>query len=127
MTTGLEHGIAEDSARTWIEGGRREEVVPAALRPPAPGTVGPRERHRLLWERHALRRVRAREHLAGALDPERGLPVAATSTVVTYLRALLRRRAGLVLLVTLANALAAGAALAVPMLLGRLVDAVVGA
>ncbi|WP_238329772.1 ABC transporter ATP-binding protein [Ornithinimicrobium humiphilum] len=46
---------------------------------------------------------------------------------MTYLRGLLRSRGGLVVVVTLANAFAAGAGLAVPMLLGRLVDAVVEA
>ena len=125
MTSTLDHGIAADSARTWVDGGADEPVVPGILRPPGAGTVGAGERHRLLWQRHALRRERARAHLVTALDPERGLPVAATSTVVAYLRSRLRRRAGLVVLVTLANALAAGAALAVPMLLGRLVDTVV--
>jgi ABC-type multidrug transport system fused ATPase/permease subunit len=79
----------------------------------------------MLWERHALRRQRAQEHLAEALDPERGLPVATSGTVLDYLRGLLRRRAGLVVAVTLANALAAAAGLAVPLLLGRLVDTMV--
>src|SRR5699024_11254851 len=46
-------------------------------------------------------------------------------TVPDYLRGLLRRRAGLVVTVTLANALAAAAGLAVPLLLGRLVDTMV--
>ncbi|MGO0576978.1 ABC transporter ATP-binding protein [Ornithinimicrobium panacihumi] len=123
----LDHGIAEESSRTWRAAGDGPPVIPDELRPPAAGSVGLRRRHRLLWERHALRRVRAQEHLGTALDPERGLPVAATSTVVAYLRGLLRRRGGLVLVVTLANALAAGAALAVPMLLGRLVDTIVEA
>lgn len=124
--TSLDHGIADESARTWVEAATREPVIPAELRPPGPD-VGLRERHRLLWGRHALRRTRAQEHLSTALDPTRGLPVASSSTVVTYLKALLRRRGGLVVLVTLANALAAVAALAVPMLLGRLVDTIVAA
>ena len=127
MSSALDHDLSHASASTWRADARREPVVPEPLRPPAPGTVGLRERHRLLWERHALRRARARAHLATALDPERGLPVASTATVVAYLKGLLRRRGWLVLVVTLANALAAGAALAVPMLLGRLVDAVVAA
>ncbi|GGK64513.1 ABC transporter ATP-binding protein [Ornithinimicrobium pekingense] len=125
MTLGT--GLGADSARTWRDPADRPPPVPEALRPPAPGTVGPRERHRLLWERHRLRRERALTHLRESQDPERGLPVAPPGTVVRYLRGLLRRRAGLVVVVTLANALAAAAGLAVPLLLGRLVDVVVEA
>ena len=121
----LDERLRADSARTWSEQQQRPPAVPDALRPPGPGSVPPRERHRLLWERHALRRQRAQEHLGQALDPERGLPVATSRTVVDYLRGLLRRRAALVVAVTLANALAAAAGLAVPMLLGRLVDTLV--
>ncbi|HSP60946.1 MAG TPA: ABC transporter ATP-binding protein [Ornithinimicrobium sp.] len=112
---------------TWVDRGGEEPAVPAVLRPPAPGSVGLRERHRLLWQRHDVRRRRAEAHLAVALDPVRGLPVASTPTVVRYLGGLLRSRAALVLLVVLANGLAAAAGLAVPLLLGRLVDAVVDA
>ncbi|GAA1170082.1 ABC transporter ATP-binding protein [Ornithinimicrobium humiphilum] len=122
----LDTRLAEDSARTWREPGHRPSAVPEELRPPAPGTPT-RERFRLLWERHRLRRQRAEEHLQKSQDPERGLPVASSGTVMTYLRGLLRSRGGLVVVVTLANAFAAGAGLAVPMLLGRLVDAVVEA
>ncbi|WP_238695147.1 ABC transporter ATP-binding protein [Ornithinimicrobium flavum] len=121
----LDERLRADSARTWSQEPQRPPAVPVALRPPAPGSVTRRERHRLLWERHSLRRQRAEDHLAEALDPRRGLPVASSRTVLDYLRGLLRRRAGLVLTVTLANALAAAAGLAVPLLLGRLVDTMV--
>jgi ABC-type multidrug transport system fused ATPase/permease subunit len=116
-----------DRAATWAD--RREDgpAVPQALQPPPPGSAGLRERHRALWQRHDLRRRRAEEHLVTALSPERGLPVAPTPTVLRYLAGLLRARAPLFLLVVLANGLAAAAALAVPLLLGRLVDAVVDA
>ena len=123
----LDTRLAEESARTWRDASDRPPAVPEELRPPRRGTAGLRERHRLLWDRHRLRRDRAVAHLHESLDPERGLPVAAPRTVLTYLRGLLRRRAGLVVAVTLANALAAAAGLAVPMLLGRLVDTVVAA
>ncbi|WP_202613710.1 ABC transporter ATP-binding protein [Ornithinimicrobium cerasi] len=118
---------AAESARTWREAGERAPAVPPDLRPPPRGTVSLRERHRLLWQRHRLRRERARANLLQSRTPVRGLPVAAPRTVVDYLRDLLRRRAWLVTLVTLANALAAAAGLAVPFLLGRLVDRVVAA
>ncbi|MFX0540010.1 ABC transporter ATP-binding protein [Ornithinimicrobium sp. Y1847] len=65
--------------------------------------------------------------MRGSLNPERGLPVATSRTVVDYVGGLLRRRGGLVAVVTLANALAAAAGLAVPLLLGQLVDSVVDA
>lgn len=124
MTDLLDVDLRERSARTWRDAADRAPVVPDLLRPPHPGSVGVRERQRLLWERHALRRERARANLVTALDPDRGLPVATARTVVDYLRGLLRERSRLVVLVTLANALAAAAGLAVPLLLGRLVDAV---
>lgn len=127
MSSPLRQDLREASEATWRAEVERPPVVPDQLRPPAPGTAGTRERHRLLWERHALRRERARANLATALDPERGLPVASSATVVAYLRALLRRRAGLVTVVTATNALAAAAGLAVPFLLGKLVDVVVAA
>ncbi|AXH94797.1 ABC transporter ATP-binding protein [Ornithinimicrobium avium] len=128
-TSALDAARERDSARTWREESDTSAVpvIPDALRPPAPGTVGPRERLRLLRERHRLRRDRAVAHLATSQDPERGLPVASSATVVAYLRGLLGQRATMVVLVTLANALAAAAGLAVPMLLGRLVDQVVAA
>lgn len=116
-----------DSARTWRENTTAAPVIPEALRPPARGSVGLRERHRQLWARHRLRRERAEAYMASALNPERGLPVASAKTVVVYLRGLLQQRAVLLALVIGANALAAAAGLAVPMLLGRLVDEVVTA
>lgn len=122
----LDPTLLADSARTWREpsgDAQDRDPVPAALRPP-PRTVGAAERQRLLWQRHRLRRDRAVAHLETSQNPERGLPVASSATVVAYLRSLLRHRGVLVVVVTLANALAAGAGLAVPMLLGRLVDRV---
>jgi ABC-type multidrug transport system fused ATPase/permease subunit len=119
----LDAAVLADSARTWRDRSVPEPAVPDALRPPA--GAAPRERWRALWARHHLRARRAQEHMASALSPERGLPVAHSRTVLRYLSDLLRRRRNLVILVTLANALAAGAGLAVPLLLGDLVDATV--
>ncbi|WP_299520598.1 ABC transporter ATP-binding protein [uncultured Serinicoccus sp.] len=126
MTSLLDPDLRERSARTWrdADDDPPAPVVPDLLRPPAPGSVGLRERHRLLWQRHALRRERARAHLMTALDPDRGMPVATSRTVMAYLRGLLRERSRLVVLVTLANGLAAAAGLTVPLLVGRLVNAV---
>lgn len=127
MSSPLREDLRERSASTWRDDPRPAPVVPEALRPPAPGSAGTRQRNSLLWQRHRLRRERAQANMVTALDPERGLPVATTSTVLTYLRGLLRRRAALVTVVTATNALAAAAGLAVPLLLGRLVDVVVAA
>ncbi|WP_131105320.1 ABC transporter ATP-binding protein [Ornithinimicrobium sufpigmenti] len=127
MTPTPSQAFQADSERTWRAEGDRPDVIPAELRPPSPGSVPLRERHRQLWARHALRRARAEEYVAGSMSPEHGLPVASPRTVVDYLGGLLRRRAVLVAVVIIANALAAAAGLAVPLLLGRLVDAVVEA
>lgn len=118
-------GFLHDSAETWQDHRDTAPAVPEELRPPARGSVTLRERHRLLWARHSLRRERAEAYMSSSLNPERGLPVASAKTVVVYLRGLLQQRAVLMTLVVLANAFAAAAGLAVPMLLGRLVDEVV--
>ena len=123
----LDTARAAESARTWRDAAERPPAVPDALRAPAAGTVSTGERYRLLWARHRLRRERARDNLVASRTPVRGLPVASSGTVVAYLRGLLGRRWFFVVLVTLANALAAAAGLAVPMLLGRLVDRIVEA
>ena len=119
--SGLDARVLADSARTWREPGAREPVVPEELRPRGGSW---RERNRAVWQRHEVRRRLARSHLAEALDPDRGLPVAPNAEVIGYVRGLLRRRAVLVTVVTLANALAAATGLAVPLLLGDLVDTV---
>ncbi|WP_143554028.1 ABC transporter ATP-binding protein [Serinicoccus sp. CUA-874] len=124
MSDLLDPELRARSARTWRDADDRPPVVPDLLHPPDPGTTRLRDRHRLLWQRHALRRERAQAHLMTALDPDRGLPVARSRTVVDYLRGLLRERSRLVALVILANGLAAATALAVPRLLGNLVDEV---
>lgn len=126
MSTDLSVGtgpVLADSATTWRQDRTPVPPVPAEL--VVDPSLGLRARHRAVWRRHALRRARAEATLAAAQSPERGLPVAPTSHVIDFVGALLRRRIGLVLTVILANALAAGAGLAVPMILGRLVDATI--
>ncbi len=111
------------SKQTWREHSPRGPAVPHQLRPPS-RSVGWRERSRQLWQRHRIRRQRAEDYVASAFSPKRGLPVATSKTVVGFLRAMLLESGGLLALVIVANVLAAGAALAVPMLLGDLVDRV---
>ena len=113
----------DGSALTWREG--RTHITPLPVELTAAPPSGLRARHRALWRRHAVRRARAEATLANALAPERGLPVAESRQVVAFVGGLLRRRAGLLLAVIVANVLSAAAGLAVPMVLGRLVDATV--
>lgn len=119
------HETLADSALTWREDRQSPAAIPAELQ------VDPHlswtERNRALWRRHGLRRERAEQTLADAQSPERGLPVAQPRDVVEFVGGLLRRRIWLVTAVILVNALAAAAGLAVPMILGRLVDATVAA
>lgn len=115
--------LLADSARTWAQDPTPDPPIPAGLLVAPGGTW--RERNRALWARHDLRRQRAQDHLAQSQNPERGLPVAPSHEVRAYLTDLLRRRAGMLTLVTLTNALAAASGLAVPLLLGYLVDATV--
>lgn len=124
-TSSLDGRMLADSARTWQVSGAADSVVPEGLRPPGEGNLGERWRH--LWSRHRIRAGLAQDYLAHALDPERGLPVASSRTVLDYLRSLLRGQRRLLVAVIVANALAAVSALAVPYLLGRLVQATVEA
>ncbi|MDO5711375.1 MAG: ABC transporter ATP-binding protein [Micrococcales bacterium] len=140
----LPEWLAQDSARTWHEpdakccqhadvagsrdaarddeGSARSTVseVPRSLQPPYVGS--PSERIAAWRRRHLLRKERAEEFVARAMSPSAGLPVARERTVLMFMRDLLWARNRLVLLVVLANACAAGAGLAVPRLLGSLVD-----
>ncbi len=110
------------SAETWRDRDTHEPAVPAELIPPA--DAGWRERMSALRKRHLLREQRARDTYAASRSPERGWPVADNQVVLAFLRGLLRdRKAEFCWLVAL-NALAAGAALVVPRLLGTLVDRV---
>ncbi|HET8663909.1 MAG TPA: ABC transporter ATP-binding protein [Nocardioides sp.] len=111
------------SAETWRDPGSREPVVPAELVPP-PRAVGRRARLSALHRRHLLREQRARETYAASRSPERGWPVADNHVVLAFFRGLLRERKSEVFWLLALNALAAGAALVVPRLLGNLVDRV---
>ncbi|WP_034802134.1 ABC transporter ATP-binding protein [Intrasporangium oryzae] len=59
------------------------------------------------------------------MSPKKGLPIASSRAVVGFIGSLLTQRRRLVVAVVLANALAAGAGLLVPRLLGALVDSTV--
>jgi ABC-type multidrug transport system fused ATPase/permease subunit len=111
------------SAATWRDNSATPPVLPPQLG--TPSTDGsPTRRITALRERHRLRRERAERVYAESRSPARGWPVADDRAVVRFVAALVRqRRRSFVALVVL-NALAAVAALAVPRLLGQLIDRV---
>ncbi|MFM6848511.1 MAG: ABC transporter transmembrane domain-containing protein, partial [Terrabacter sp.] len=118
MTTDL----LATSAETWRDRSADPPVIPDALRPPR--HAGPRERNRALWQRHDLRRQRAEDVYAASRNPVRGWPVSGNRAVLAFFGDLVRGRKGSFALMVALNALAAGAALVVPRLLGALVNRV---
>jgi ABC-type multidrug transport system fused ATPase/permease subunit len=114
--------IAEASARTW-DGGVGSPVVPDELRPPQTASVP--QRVAALRRRHLLRERRAQEFVAATMNARTGLPIATNRDVVRFMGRLLSDERRLVVIVVVANALAAGAGLLVPRLLGQLVDSTV--
>jgi ABC-type multidrug transport system fused ATPase/permease subunit len=107
------------SAETW-----REAPEPPAV-PPELFSAGHRPwRERLAaWRgRHLLREQRARDYYAASRRPERGLPVADRTAVLTWLREMLRTRRWMLVVLLGLHALAAIAGLAVPPILGAMVD-----
>lgn len=114
----------EDSARTWQDQTCESPDVPPELIPPTQGSLGDRWRH--LWRRNALREEAAEAYIASSMNPERGLPIASASVVLAYLKGLLAQHRSLLAAVIFVNAVAAVAGLAVPWLLGKIVDSVTG-
>ena len=121
-TSPLPPPLAEESARTW-DAGTTVPAVPEELRPPVAASLG--VRLSALRRRHLLRERRAQEFVADTMSPRKGLPIADSGRVVTFIGSMLSERRLLVGAVVLANALAAGAGLLVPRLLGGLVDSTV--
>jgi ABC-type multidrug transport system fused ATPase/permease subunit len=114
--------LAAESERTWGAATRGADV-PDELRPPAEASVP--ERLAALRRRHLLRERRAQEFVADSMNQRKGLPIADARQVVRFIGRLLGDERALVVTVVLANALAAGAGLLVPRLLGNLVDSTV--
>src|SRR5215213_5231555 len=94
--------------------------VPPELIPPTEVSV--RDRLRAWRQRHLLRERRAQDYFAASQRPERALPVADRRAAATFFGDLIRRRRGPVVLLLALHALAVMAGLAVPRILGRLVD-----
>jgi ABC-type multidrug transport system fused ATPase/permease subunit len=115
----------ETSEETWRDHSVEVPPFPRELVPPPHGT--PRgERLEALHRRHLLREKRAQETYAASRRPERGWPVADNHAVGTFFRGLVRERKAMCFWLIALNALAAGAALVVPKLLGNLVNIVNG-
>jgi ABC-type multidrug transport system fused ATPase/permease subunit len=111
------------SAATWRDRALDPPVLPPELAtPPEQGSVG--DRVTAMRARHLLRRRRAERVYADSRSPARGWPVADDRAVVRFVVAMIRQRRGSFVALVLLNAVAAGAALAVPRLLGGLIDRV---
>jgi ABC-type multidrug transport system fused ATPase/permease subunit len=124
MSTATSDPLAT-SADTWRARADHEPAIPPALVPPR--GVSRRERMAALRRRHLLREQRALDTYAASRNPDRGWPVADNHVVLAFFRGLLRERKGIFTWLVILNALAAGAALVVPRLLGSLVDRTLGA
>jgi ABC-type multidrug transport system fused ATPase/permease subunit len=107
----------------WLEH-PDSDPIPSALRI-VPG-LGWGDRLAAFGVRHRLRRERALAVYADSRNPERGLPVAGNQAAWAFVRRLLATRRGRLAVVVATNLSAAVAGLAVPWLLGGLVDQVVG-
>ncbi len=115
--------LLSTSAATWRDRSLDPPVLPPELAAPPVGAPA-RVRIRALRDRHRLRRQRAEAVYADSRSPARGWPVADNRAVVRFVRARIRERRSAFAALVLLNALAAVAALAVPRLLGQLIDRV---
>ncbi len=111
------------SAATWRDATAAEPALPPELaEPPVDASLS--DRIDALRSRHRLRRERAERVYAESRSPARGWPVADDRAVVRFVIALVRERRRAFAALVAFNGLAAVAALAVPRLLGELVDRV---
>lgn len=117
--------LMADSAETWRAATSREPVLPALL--DAAPSGGPRTRLTHFRRRFVLRRERSERVWEEQKHPKRGLPVAPDSAVLSFMRGLLGEHRRTIVLMIVANALAAVAGLIIPRLLGNLINAVTAA
>jgi ABC-type multidrug transport system fused ATPase/permease subunit len=108
------------SAETWRDGPPPARV-PTELIPQRTGSA--RTRLAAWRRRHELRARRADEFYASSRRPERGLPVADSGSVLRFVRGMVAERPWLATSLLVLHTLAAVAGLLVPIMLGRLVDA----
>ena len=112
--------LLASSVDTWRDVHHDAPAIPPELVPPVGAPVSVRVA--ALRRRHLLRERRAREGYAASRNPARGWPVADNAAVRRFLLGLVESRRRLFVLMVVLNGLAAGAALLVPRLLGRLID-----
>ena len=115
--------LLSTSAATWRDSALAPPVLPLELTTP-PHDTSVRGRLSGLRGRHRLRRERAEKVYADSRSPARGWPVADDRSVVRFVAAMIRERRRSFTALVVLNALAAGAALVVPRLLGQLIDRV---
>lgn len=115
--------LLSTSAVTWRDRSLDPPVLPPELSPP-PRHAPVRDRVTAMRARHRLRRERAERIYADSRSPARGWPVADDRAVVRFVVEMIRDRRRSFAALVVFNALAAGAALAVPRLLGQLIDRV---
>ncbi len=108
------------SPDTWRDRSTEPPVIPVELIPPSEGSIS--DRVTALRRRHSLRERRALENYAQSRKPDRGWPVADNQAVLHFLRALLRDRRRVFVLLVVLNGFAAAAGLVVPRLLGTLIN-----
>ncbi|MGO4956858.1 ABC transporter ATP-binding protein [Luteococcus sp. Sow4_B9] len=112
--------LLASSASTWREDPPAGSDIPEELR--LDQSVWLPLRLRGWRRRRDLRAVRAQEYYAQSRNPERGLPVAPDSAVVSFLKDMVSRRRSLAVWLVVLNAAAAAVGLLVPRMLGGLVD-----
>jgi ABC-type multidrug transport system fused ATPase/permease subunit len=111
------------SPDTWRDRTLDPPAVPPELAPPTDASWG--ERWHAFRQRHDLRRQRAEDVYAASRNPDRGWPVAGNKEVLAFFKDLFRTRRRAFAALVVLNALAAGAGLVVPRLLGELVNTTV--
>ena len=111
------------SAATWRDSSLDPPVLPPALATP-PSHTSINARIAAMRHRHRLRRERAEQVFADSRNPARGWPVADDREVVRFVATMISQRRWSFTALVVLNALAAVAALAIPRLLGELIDRV---
>jgi ABC-type multidrug transport system fused ATPase/permease subunit len=115
--------LLSTSAATWRDRALDPPVLPPELAAPA-SDASANGRIKGLRVRHRIRRERAERVYADSRSPARGWPVADERAVIRFVAEKIGERRLAFVTVVLLNALAAGAALTVPRLLGQLIDRV---
>ncbi len=119
------HDVLTASADTWRDPRLDPPAIPPDLVPPVDAPA--RVRLAALRRRHLLRLERAEAAYTASRNPVQGWPVADYAAVFAFLRELLVTRRRIFAQMLVLNALAAGAALTLPWLLGSLINQTVPA